>query len=136
MLASTLMRNDTVRGFASEDTTTRPQAGEPDMEMDHTLAPATRARDRRCAPVAVSEESPVGDVRVHGCSKGGGYRWYSGAGEALATRLKRVGDRVGPEGPFGSGHGRAQHGASQSATRNGRGECQAINAILAPMKSK
>ena len=106
------------------------------MEMDHTLAPATGARDRRCAPVAVSEESPVGDVRVHGCSKGGGYRWHSGAGEALATRLKRVGDRVGPEGPLGSGHGRAQHGASQSATRNGRGECQAINAILAPMKSK
>jgi hypothetical protein len=42
------------------------------MEMDHTLAPATGARDRRCAPVAVSEESPVGDVRVHGCSKGAG----------------------------------------------------------------
>jgi len=42
------------------------------MEMDHTLAPATGARDRRCPPVAVSEESLLGDVSVHGCSKGAG----------------------------------------------------------------
>jgi hypothetical protein len=34
------------------------------MEMDHTLAPATGARERRCPPVAVSEESLLGDVRV------------------------------------------------------------------------
>lgn len=61
---------------------------------------------------------------------------HSGVGKAAAARAGRVGDRVGPEGPFGSGHGRALHGASQSATRNGRGECLAINAILAPMKSK
>jgi len=56
------------------------------MEMDHTLAPATGARERRCPPVAVSEESLLGDVRVHGCSKGAGIRRHSGAGEALAMR--------------------------------------------------
>jgi len=77
------------------------------MEMDHTLAPATGARDRRCAPVAVSEESPVGDVRVHGCSKGAGLggipaqerHWPRGWSESAIGSVPKVLCHGGPRMP-------------------------------------
>ena len=82
------------------------------------------------------EESLLGDVRVQRVVQRAKASGHSGVGKAAAARAGGVGERVGPEGPFGCGHGRARHGASQSATRSDRGECLAINAILAPMKSK